>query len=109
MTSASPGSERTAQMQHTDQQGPSRRAMLRAGAATGTAAALGAAGLFAAGTASAATTAGTGTGRGLPYPPGVTDTSHCTPEVAEIFRGFFAAKSEHDVPRLMSYFSRANT
>jgi hypothetical protein len=37
------------------------------------------------------------------------DTSHCTPEVAEIFRGFFTAKSEHDVPRVMSYFSQANT
>jgi hypothetical protein len=82
--------------------------MLRAGAAAGTAAALGAAGIFAAGTTSAATTAGSGAGR-LPYPSGVTDTSHCTPEVAEIFRGFFTAKSEHDVPRVMSYFSQANT
>ena len=82
--------------------------MLRAGAAAGTAAALGAAGLFAAGTARAATTAGSGT-RGLPYPPDVTDTSHCTPEAAEIFRGFFTAKSEHDAAGLMSYFSKANT
>lgn len=83
--------------------------MLRAGAAAGTAAALGAAGLFAAGPAGAVTTAGSGRGAGLPYPPGVTDTSHCTPEVAEIFRGYYTAKSEHDVPRLMSYFSKANT
>lgn len=82
--------------------------MLRAGAAAGTAAALGAAGLFAAGTARAATRAGSGTGWGLPYPPDVTDTSHCTPEVAAIFRGFFTAKSEHDIPRVMSYFSTAN-
>jgi hypothetical protein len=82
--------------------------MLRAGAAAGTAAALGAAGIFAGGTARAATTAGSGTGQ-LPYPSGVTDTSHCTREVAEMFRGFFAAKSEHDVPRVMSYFSPANT
>ena len=82
--------------------------MLRSGAAAGTAAALGAAGLFAAGTARAATTAGSRTRR-LPYPPDVTDTSHCTPEAAAIFRGFFTAKSEHHVSTLMSYFSRANT
>ncbi len=81
--------------------------MLRAGAAAGTAAALGAAGLFAASTASAATTAHTGTAR-LPYPPDATDTSHCTSEAAEIFRGFFTAKSEHDIATLMSYFSTAN-
>jgi len=81
--------------------------MLRAGAAAGTAAALGAAGLFAGRTASAATTVRSGTAR-LPYPPGVTDTSHCTPEVAAIVRGFFTAKSEHDIPALMSYFSTAN-
>jgi hypothetical protein len=93
-------------MQHVDQQGTSRRTVLRAGAAAGTAAALGAAGLIAAGTASAATA---GSGAGLPYPPGVTDTSHCTPEVAELFRGLFTAKSEHDVPAVMSYFSKANT
>jgi hypothetical protein len=82
--------------------------MLRAGAAAGTAAAVGAVGIFAAGTASAATSAARGNQQ-LPYPSGVTDTSHCTPEVAEIFRGLFTAKSEHDVPALMSYFSRANT
>jgi hypothetical protein len=78
--------------------------MLRAGAAAGSAAALGAAGIFAAGKASAASRT-----RGLPYPSGVTDTSHCTPEVAGIFRGIFAAKSEHDAASFMSYFSTANT
>jgi hypothetical protein len=81
--------------------------MLRAGTATGTAAVLGTAGLFAAGTARAATT--TIGNRALPYPSGVTDTSHCTPGTAEIFRGFFTAKSEHDIPTVMSYFSQANT
>jgi hypothetical protein len=82
--------------------------MLRAGAAAGTTAALGAAGILTARTASAATTAGSGK-RGLPYPSDVTDTSHCTPEVAGIFRGVFTAKSEHDAASFMSYFSRAQT
>ncbi|HEX6452737.1 MAG TPA: hypothetical protein VF060_25165 [Trebonia sp.] len=59
-------------MRHVYQQGPSRRTMLRAGAAAGTDAAPGAADLFAAGTASAATTTTSGN-QGLPYPPGVTD------------------------------------
>ena len=95
-------------MEHVSQQGTTRRTILRAGAAAGTAAALGATGLFAAGTARAATTADSRT-RGLPYPPDVTDTSHCTPEAAAIFRGFFTAKSEHDTAGLMSYFSKANT
>jgi len=81
--------------------------MLRAGATAGTAAALGAAGLFAARPASAATTAGSGTGE-PPYPPDVTDTSHCTPEAAAIFRGVFTAKSEHNLAAFMSYFSTAN-
>jgi len=81
--------------------------MLRTGAAAGTTAALGAAGIFAAGKASAATTA---SGKqGLPYPSGVTDTSHCTPAAAALFRGFFRAKSEHDTAAMMSYFSPANT
>jgi len=82
--------------------------MLRAGAAAGTAAALGAAGIFADEKEAAAATAGSGTA-GLPYPSGVTDTSHCTPEAAAIFRGVFTAKSEHDAARLMSCFSTANT
>jgi hypothetical protein len=29
--------------------------------------------------------------------------------VAALFRGFFTAKSEHDIPTVMSYFSQANT
>lgn len=95
-------------MQHVNQQEPTRRMMLRAGAAAGTAAALGAAGLFATGTARAATTAGEGT-RGLPYPPDVTDTSHCTPGAAALFRGIFTAKSEHDTASFMSYFAKPNT
>jgi hypothetical protein len=95
-------------MHYPNQQGPTRRMMLRAGAAAGTAAALGAAGLFATGTAGAATTAGSGPG-GTPYPSGVTDTSHCTREAAAVFRGFFTAKSDHDLTALMSYFSTANT
>ena len=92
-------------MEHVNQQGMTRRAVLRAG----TAAALGTAGLFAAGSANAAGTARSGGRQGLPYPSGVTDTSHCTAEVAEIFRGVFTAKSEHDAAGFMSYFSRTNT
>ena len=105
--------------QHATQHATTRRMLLRTGAAAGAAAALGAAGVFTAGTSFAADTtfaagtsspAGTaGSQTGLPYPPAVVDTSHCTPEVAELLRGFFAAKSRHDVPRVMSYFSRANT
>jgi hypothetical protein len=95
-------------MNHAGEQGPSRRTVLRTGVAAGTAAALGTAGLFAAGKASAAVATGGGI-HGLPYPPDVTDTSHCSPEVAAIFRGFFTAKSLHDVPTVMSYFSKANT
>lgn len=86
----------------------SRRTMLRAGAAAGTTAALGAAGILTAGTAGAATAAGAARHSKLPYPPDVTDTSHCTQQVAEIFRGFYTAKSEHDASKLMSYFSRSN-
>jgi ketosteroid isomerase-like protein len=93
-------------MQHVDRQGTTRRAVLRAGAAAGTAAALGAAGALTARTAGAATTARSGTG-GLAYPSGVTDTSHCAAEAAEIFRGVFTAKSRHDLAAFMSYFSTA--
>lgn len=96
-------------MKYANEQGTTRRAMLRAGAAAGTAAALGAAGLLTAGAARAATTPGSGARRGLPYPSGVTDTSHCTPEAAEIFRGIFTAKSEHDAAAFMSFFSTTNT
>ena len=95
-------------MKHVSRQGPSRRTMLRSGALAGTAATLSCAGLLTAGTARAATAAGGGD-QGLPYPSSVTDTSHATPEVAEIFRGFFTAKSEHDIPALMSYFSTTNS
>ncbi|MFC1412961.1 hypothetical protein ACEZCY_08605 [Streptacidiphilus sp. N1-12] len=82
--------------------------MLRTGALAGTAAALGATGMFAAGTARAANTAADGT-QHLPYPSGVTDTAHCTPEIAAIFRGILTAKSRHDAAGFMSYFSRTNT
>lgn len=83
----------------------SRRTLLRAGAAVGTGAALGAAGVVSAATASAAPASGAGN---LPYPAGVTDTSHATQRVADIFRGFYTAKSEHDAARLMTYFSKTN-
>jgi hypothetical protein len=90
------------------EQGTSRRTVLRAGAAVGSAAALGAAGaVLAPGTARAATSSGAARG-GLPYPAGVTDTTHCTQQVAEIFQGFYTAKSEHNAKKLMSYFSRDN-
>jgi limonene-1,2-epoxide hydrolase len=94
-------------MEHVNQQGMTRRTMLRTGALAGTAAALGVTGMFAAGTARAATTAANGTQQ-LPYPSGVTDTAHCTREVAALFQGFFTAKSQHDAAGFMSYFSTAN-
>lgn len=100
-------------MQHANQLAHSRRAVLRAGATAGTAAALGVAGFFTAGTADATGTAAAGAtaygekGR-LPYPGDVTDTSHCTPEVAALLRGVFAAKSRHDTAAFMSYFSPEN-
>ena len=94
-------------MRDRNEQGTSRRTMLRAGAAVGSAAALGAAGaVLASGPARAATPAKAA--GGLPYPAGVTDTSHCTREVAEIFQGFYTAKSEHNAKKLMSYFSKTN-
>lgn len=104
-------------MENVNQQGTSRRSMLRAGAMAGTAAAIGAAGLFAAGTADAGTRAAGRTQpataahwpRTLPYPSGVTDTSHCTPEVAALLQGVFTAKSKHDAAGFLSYFSTANT
>ena len=82
--------------------------MLRTGAMAGTAAALGASGILAAGAARAATTAADGRQK-PPYPSGVTDTSHCTPEIAAVFRGLLTAKSNHDAADFMSYFSSANT
>lgn len=96
-------------MRDGNEQGTSRRTMLRAGVAVGSAAALGTAGaIIAPGTAHAATAPGGRQGGGLPYPAGVTDTSHCTPEVADIFRGFYTAKSEHNAKKLMSFFSGTN-
>ena len=96
-------------MRQVDEQGTTRRTVIRTAAVVGTTAALGAAGVaLGAGAASAAPAAAAASAKQgrLPYPPGVTDTSHCTPEVAEIFRGFYSAKSEHDAARLMSYFSK---
>lgn len=40
-----------------------------------------------------------------PYPD-VTDSSHATKKAADVFRGFFAAKSGHDADALMTYFAR---
>lgn len=99
-----------------DEQGTSRRTMLRAGAAVGVAAAAGGTGVLRPGTASAASAASAASsvagaapaGATLPYPPGVTDTSHCTARAAEIFRGFYTAKSEHDAAKLMTYFSKTD-
>src|ERR1700722_12465127 len=96
-------------MRQGTEQGATRRTVIRTAAAVATTAALGAAGAaLGADAASAASAAAAADAkqRRLPYPPGVTDTSHCTPEVAEIFRGFYSAKSEHDAARLMSYFSK---
>jgi hypothetical protein len=95
-------------MRQAIEHGATRRTVIRTAAVVGTTAALGAAGVaLGAGAASAAPPAAAAAKQGrLPYPPGVTDTSHCTPEVAEIFRGFYSAKSEHDAARLMSYFSK---
>jgi hypothetical protein len=90
-----------------------RRAVLRAGAVAGTTAALGAAVVLQAGTASATSAVGIVSAAASrrsqpPCPPDVTDTSHCTPRAAEIFRGFYTARSEHNAAKLMSYFSKAN-
>jgi hypothetical protein len=40
----------------------------------------------------------------LPY-PNVTDTSHATDRVADIFEGFFTAKSLHDGKKMVSFFA----
>lgn len=92
-------------MRQINGQGTTRRTMLQAGAAVGTTTALGAAGVLQAGTASAATT---WHGTNPPYPQGVTDNSHASRRVAEIFRGFYTAKSEHNAAKLMTYFSKTN-
>ena len=86
------------------EQAATRRTVLRAGAAVGGVTVLGAASVLGAGTANAATRSSASP----PYPQGVTDTSHASPRVAEIFRGFFTAKSEHNAPALMNYFSMTN-
>jgi hypothetical protein len=41
----------------------------------------------------------------LPY-PNITDASHASPAVTEIFRGFFTAKSKHQPDALMTYFAK---
>ena len=42
--------------------------------------------------------------KNLPYPD-VTDTSHATDRVADIFEGFFSAKSEHDGVKMLTFFA----
>jgi hypothetical protein len=96
-------------MTRATEQGATRRTVIRTATMVGTTAVLAAAGAtLGADAASASPTAAAAAARQgkLPYPPSVTDTSHCTPEVAALFRGLFSAKSEHDAPRLMSYFSK---
>jgi hypothetical protein len=45
-------------------------------------------------------------GKRLPYPD-VTDTSHATDRVADIFEGFFSAKSLHHAAPMVSFFAPA--
>ena len=95
-------------MRPENEHGTTRRTVIRTAAMVGTTAALATAGAaLGAGGASAAPLA-PARRDSLPYPPHVTDTSHCTPEVAEIFRGFYSAKSEHNAAKLMTYFSKTN-
>jgi ketosteroid isomerase-like protein len=42
---------------------------------------------------------------GEPPYPDIVDTSHATEKAAEIFRGFFTAKSAHDPAKLMTFFA----
>jgi hypothetical protein len=42
--------------------------------------------------------------KNLPYPD-VTDTSHATDRAADIFEGFFTAKSEHDGVKMLTFFA----
>ncbi len=42
---------------------------------------------------------------GEPPYPDIVDTSHATKKAAEVFRGFFTAKSAHDPVKLMTYFA----
>jgi hypothetical protein len=48
--------------------------------------------------------AGAGAAGKPPYPD-IADTSHATEKAAQIFRGFFTAKSAHDPGALMTYFA----
>lgn len=95
-------------MRRVDEHETSRRTMLRAGAAVG--AAVGTTAAFGAAGMPRAEAAGVAASRAAnpPYPPRVTDTSHASRAVAEIFRGFYTAKSEHNAAKLMSYFSKTN-
>jgi len=108
-------------MPHVDQQNPDRRTLLRIGAVAGSAAGLGAAGVLGARAANATAAMQSGGAARRPpqasetnnpphpaYPPHTVDTSHCTPEVAEIFRRVFAAKSNHDTAAFMAHFSTSN-
>jgi hypothetical protein len=67
------------------------------------------AGLVVAGAAGGVTAlAGTATAdNALPY-PNIVDTSHATPGLANVMRGFFSAKSRHDPDALMTFFSKDN-
>ncbi|HEU4617794.1 MAG TPA: hypothetical protein VFV10_07115 [Gammaproteobacteria bacterium] len=73
------------------------RSKLSRGSVFGAVAAAAAGLLLAAGAAFAA--------KKLPYPD-VTDTSHASKKAADVFRGFFSAKSAHDADALMTYFAR---
>jgi hypothetical protein len=89
-----------------ENQGTSRRTMLRAGAVMGGAAALGAVAVAQGGSASAATQRPGNRSGKLPYPD-VADTSHATEEVARIVKGFFAAKSLHHAADMVAFFAPA--
>lgn len=89
--------------------GASRRALLRAGAAAGGAAALGAVSAAQAGAAAAASLPSARSawrGDKLPYPD-VADTSHATERLTRIVKGFFAAKSLHHAADMVSFFAPA--
>jgi hypothetical protein len=92
-------------MPSNENQGASRRTMLRAGAVVGGAAALGAVTVSQASAASAAPQVAGGRGK-LPYPD-VADTSHATAAVARIVKGFFAAKSLHHAADMVAFFAPA--
>ena len=89
-----------------ENQGASRRTMLRAGAVMGGAAALGAVAVAQSGSASAVTQRPGNRSGKLPYPD-VADTSHATEQVARIVKGFFAAKSLHHAADMVAFFAPA--